>query len=120
MTHYDSSNISQLKDGLGAYIHQVRLGESVLVLDRKTPVARLVPTDFGSSVQDVSASYAATREVNQAEDEMLARLESRGLIVRSKVPLPLDVIASWAPIEGASLVDAVIDERKEDERSGYR
>jgi len=36
-------NISELKTRLSAYLHRVRRGETLTVLDRKTPVARIVP-----------------------------------------------------------------------------
>jgi len=39
------AKISELKSRLSAYLARVRAGESVLVLDRATPVARLVPLD---------------------------------------------------------------------------
>ena len=35
--------ISELKAKLSAYLSEVRKGETVVVCDRKTPVARLVP-----------------------------------------------------------------------------
>jgi prevent-host-death family protein len=36
-------NISELKAKLSAYVDAVRRGETVIVLDRKTPVAQLAP-----------------------------------------------------------------------------
>lgn len=40
-----SVNIAVLKAKLSYYLGQVRRGGEVLVLDRKTPVARVVPAD---------------------------------------------------------------------------
>ena len=37
--------ISQLKARLSAYLHGVRKGGELVVMDRKTPVARIVPFD---------------------------------------------------------------------------
>jgi prevent-host-death family protein len=37
--------VSQLKARLSAYLAAVRNGETVIVLDRKTPIAKLVPYD---------------------------------------------------------------------------
>jgi len=37
--------ISELKSKLSSYVARARAGESVLVLDRQTPVAKLVPID---------------------------------------------------------------------------
>ena len=38
-------NISELKAKLSAYLDRVRKGETVTILDRKTPIARIVPID---------------------------------------------------------------------------
>ena len=39
------ARISEVKAKLSSYLARVRAGESVLVLDRNTPVAKLVPPD---------------------------------------------------------------------------
>ncbi len=123
------ATISQLKDGLSAYLRQVKLGESVLIFDRKTPVARLVPLDAGTTIRDAQAAYTATPASTESaakggapdsDEERLARLERKGLIIRAKTPLSLDVVRSWTPIEGTGLVEAIIQERREDYESGYR
>jgi prevent-host-death family protein len=44
-----SVNIAELKSRLSEYLHAVRRGEVVTVLDRKTPVARIIPFDGGAS-----------------------------------------------------------------------
>ena len=38
-----TATITQAKNGLSALIDRVRAGESILILDRGTPVARLEP-----------------------------------------------------------------------------
>jgi len=38
-----SAKVSQLKARLSEYLAQVRRGETVIVCDRNTPIARLVP-----------------------------------------------------------------------------
>jgi len=38
-------NVSQLKARLSAYLADVRRGEAVLVCDRSTPIARIVPIE---------------------------------------------------------------------------
>ena len=38
-------NISELKAKLSAYLDRVRRGETVTILDRKTPIARIVPLE---------------------------------------------------------------------------
>lgn len=123
------ATISQLKDGLSAYIRQVKLGESVLIFDRKTPVARLVPLKASTVIREAQASYtaapvstesAAESNAPDSDEERLARLERKGLIIRAQKPLSLDVVRSWTPIEGTGLVEAIIQERREDYESGYR
>ena len=39
--------IAQLKARLSEYLRQVRRGESIIVLDRDRPVARLIPYESG-------------------------------------------------------------------------
>ena len=56
MTTYDylmvmkSIKIAQLKSELSRHLRDVRRGEPLTVLDRMTPVARLVPIDAGDDV----------------------------------------------------------------------
>ncbi len=46
-------NTSELKAKLSAYLAAVRRGETIVVCDRRTPVARLVPLDSRSTDLDV-------------------------------------------------------------------
>ncbi len=41
--------VSELKAKLSAHLAEVRSGETVVVCDRKTPIARLVPVDDPTS-----------------------------------------------------------------------
>ena len=45
-----SVKIAQLKSELSRYLRDVRRGEPLTVLDRMTPVARLVPIDAGDDI----------------------------------------------------------------------
>jgi len=45
------ANVSQLKAGLSGYLADVRNGETVIVHDRRTPIARLVP--YGEPTDDL-------------------------------------------------------------------
>jgi prevent-host-death family protein len=91
-----TTTITDAKNGLSALIDRVRAGESVLILDRGTPVARLEPV--------VTASDPTGR---------IQRLERAGLIGPARQAPPLDLIRSAAPelAPGASAVQAVLDER---------
>ena len=64
-----TAKISELKARLSAHIQFVKNGEEVLILDRNTPVARLVP------------AHPA-----QDENERMKRLIAKGIIIRAKHP----------------------------------
>ena len=51
------TNVSGLKARLSEYLAAVRNGETIVVNDRRTPIARLVPFDGGTD--DLSISEAA-------------------------------------------------------------
>lgn len=38
-----SVNVAELKSRLSAYLNEVRTGEEILVRDRQTPIARILP-----------------------------------------------------------------------------
>jgi prevent-host-death family protein len=62
------ANIAELKNRLSHYLSKVKRGETVLVLERTTPVARIVPV-------------AAPAQMNSPETEAwLKRLEARGVL----------------------------------------
>jgi prevent-host-death family protein len=90
------ATITEAKNQLSALIDRVRAGESVLILDRGIPVARLEPV---------------TSHVDQ--DGRLERLERAGLVRRGVGPPPTEFSAE-APVlpVGASAVAALIEERR--------
>lgn len=54
--------VAQLKARLSQYLARVRRGDTVIVCDRKTPIARLVPyaeTDDGFVIHEPTASPVA-------------------------------------------------------------
>ncbi len=114
------ATISELKNGLSAYLRQVKSGESVLVLDRKTPVARLVPAGYGTEAREQRALYETEMVRELADEAKLARLERAGIVVRHRVAEPLDIVRSWQSPDDARLVEAVIEERNEEYQQGYR
>jgi prevent-host-death family protein len=63
------AGIAELKNNLSRYLDQVKNGESILVLDRNQPVARIVPL------------HRVPRGTVE-QDDRLARLERKGLIRR--------------------------------------
>jgi prevent-host-death family protein len=97
MARMRSATITEAKNGLSALIDLVRAGESVLILDRGVPVARLEPV--------ISHPDSAGR---------LRRLERAGLIRVGPDDPPLDLLRHSAPrlSTGASAVQAVLEERR--------
>lgn len=95
-----TATITEAKNKLSALIDIVKSGESVLILDRGIPVARL--------------ESAITADDDEGK---LARLERAGLITRPKKPWDPSVLEGELPklTGGGSIVDTVIEER----RSGW-
>jgi prevent-host-death family protein len=92
------ATITEAKNGLSALIDQVRAGESVLIMDRGTPVARLESA--------VSASPDAEGRV--------ARLERAGAVRAARKPPVTELLSTNPPELGAaaSAVAALIEERR--------
>lgn len=93
-----TASITQAKTNLSKLLKKVRHGESVLILDRNVPVARLEPL------------AAHSRE---AAESKLAELERRGLLRRGTGKLPRDFFKLPRLKFKKSLVEAVLEERRE-------
>ena len=105
------ATISEVKDGMSAYLRRVKSGESVLVMERRTPVARIVPVGGGAG------GAAEADDVDR--DAKLVRLEHRGIVVRRGSGSPLDVLGQ--PLRpGAGILEALLDERSEERHEGRR
>jgi antitoxin (DNA-binding transcriptional repressor) of toxin-antitoxin stability system len=92
----EKATISELKSGLSAYLKKVRAGQSVLILDRDQPIARLEPI-----------------EPAEGEDDAVARLERAGLVRQGRAPVPLKLLKQEAPKARRSVGKALVDERRE-------
>jgi prevent-host-death family protein len=92
------ASITEAKNNLSKLIKKVRHGQSILILDRNVPVARLEPLD--------------PREP-AAEEARLRKLEREGLIKIGKGKLPKDFWTRPLPKLKGSLVEAVLAERSE-------
>ena len=105
------ATISEVKNGLSAYLRRVRSGESVLVLDRRTPVARIVP---------VGRALEHARHADDVdENARIERLERAGVLSRRSFESPLEVLGQ--PFRrGTGLLEALLDERSEERREGRR
>lgn len=69
-----SVNIATLKAKLSFYLSQVKRGQEVLVLDRKSPVARMIPS--GGGREDLVLTEAA-RSAASVKTLRFARLSRR-------------------------------------------
>ena len=95
-----TASITETKNQLSALLEHVRQGESILILDRGRPVARLEP----------ARSDEATEP-----DARLDRLERQGLIRRAPAALPDSFLGERPPAAqgGASISSVLIEERRE-------
>jgi prevent-host-death family protein len=94
-----TAKISELKAKLSAHIAYVKNGEEVLILDRNTPVARLV------SVGPF-----------EAEDARMRRLIAKGILTPPKAPRPEGYILPEppGPMISQEVMDQVWKEERED------
>ncbi|MBA3400790.1 MAG: type II toxin-antitoxin system prevent-host-death family antitoxin [Actinobacteria bacterium] len=96
-----TSSISETKAKLSALLDRVKSGEEVTITDRGVPVARIVP-------------IPAT-EVDW--DERLERLERKGVIRRPTKKLEPGWLATHPLAKSrASVLEALLEERREDTR----
>lgn len=93
-----SVNIAELKNRLSSYLDEVRTGQEILVRDRNTPIARIVPIHRAAD-----------------DDEELRALAARGSIRLGEKPLDSSFWRLPAPrVSAATLRHAL--ERERDER----
>lgn len=95
------ATLTETKNNLSALVDQVQHGETILILDRGRPVARL--------------ESALGEESDPAGEGRLARLERQGLLRRASSPLPREILMESPPrpSKGASALQALLDERQE-------
>ncbi len=93
-----TASVTEAKNNLSKLLRKVRHGESVLILDRNVPVARLEPLATGSA---------------EADEAKLLELERRGILKRGTGKLPKDFWTRPRPKLKGSAVQALLDEREE-------
>ncbi len=91
-----TATITEAKNGLSALIDQVKSGQSILILDRGVPVARLEPITS-----------------DPGQTGRLERLERAGIVRRGTGPPPVERISKPGPRlrDGASVLEALLEER---------
>ncbi len=94
------ASITETKNHLSALIAAVKRGETILIMERGRPVARLEPVGTNED-EDVEAR--------------LARLERAGIVKRSKTTKPNPLLLKPPPKlkSGASVLQALLEEREE-------
>jgi prevent-host-death family protein len=94
----NTATITEAKNRLSSLIDRVRGGESILILDRGVPVARLGPV---AGFSDPTGR--------------LRRLERAGLIRVGDAAPPLELLRKPAPAvaPGASAVEALLADRRD-------
>lgn len=92
-----TATITEAKNGLSALLDQVRGGESIVIVDRGLPIARLEP-------------IVAQRD----QHGRLRRLERAGLLRVGTEPPPIDLLRGPPPglPPTVSAVEALIHERR--------
>jgi prevent-host-death family protein len=91
-------SVTEAKNNLSKLLKKVRHGQSILILDRKIPVARLEPLTPGS---------------NEADEARFAELERQGLLKRGRGKLPKDFWTRPLPKLKGSLVETLLKMREE-------
>lgn len=94
------ASVSQTKNQLSALLDLVRQGETVLIMDRDRPVARLEPV---------------RPEGDEETEARLVELERAGIIRRPKTAKIPDLLKQPPPVlpRGFSALDALLQEREE-------
>ncbi|MGB6088739.1 MAG: hypothetical protein WBG26_04540 [Candidatus Binataceae bacterium] len=94
------ARIGQLRDGLSRYIKHVRSGGTVVVYERDTPVAEIIP-------------IRQPRSRAGKDEERIARLEAQGSIVRGAGTGKWFQKYTALKIPGAaSVLQALLEERE--------
>ena len=95
-----TSTITETKNRFSSLIDRVRHGETILILDRKVPVARLEPADTHLQSDDT---------------DHISQLERSGLLRRGSGVLPKGFLERRLPrlAKGASGVKNLLTERED-------
>lgn len=95
------AKVSELKNDLSRYLSYVRNGGVVRVFDRDRPIAEIVP--LGRTALSGAAEL----------DALLDELERNGIVHRGSGDLPADFLTRPLPRPRLSVVDALLEERRE-------
>ncbi|MGH9836814.1 MAG: type II toxin-antitoxin system Phd/YefM family antitoxin [Blastocatellia bacterium] len=81
-----SVNIAELKQHLSSYLKEVRAGKEIIIRDRNTPIARLVPLNYGDDQEAELLELAAQGKIRLGEGNGLLD-ESFWDLPKPRVPM---------------------------------
>jgi len=61
-------NIAELKNRLSVYLNEVKAGREIVIRDRNTPIARIVPIGHGADQDEELHALAAEGKVRLSEN----------------------------------------------------
>jgi prevent-host-death family protein len=92
------ANVSTLKNSLSRYLQKVRQGETIEVVDRDLPIARIIPIEAST----------------QRSEEWLMQLDRLGLIRRGNMKGCQEILKEPSPGNlSANVLEALLDERRD-------
>ncbi|HEY7167791.1 MAG TPA: type II toxin-antitoxin system prevent-host-death family antitoxin [Candidatus Binatia bacterium] len=91
--HMKKASVSELKNQISRYLDYVKHGETVIVLDRNTPVAELKPI------------------TERSPTSRLIALERKGIIRRGTSKIPARFFTAKLGGEDARVLEALLNER---------
>ncbi len=94
-----TATLTETKNRLSALIDQVRHGETILILDRGRPVARLM---------------SVLAEESESAEGRVSRLERQGILRRAAAPKVAELFHCKRPRakNGGSILEALLEERR--------
>ncbi len=94
-----TTNIAELKNHLSSFLADVKLGEEILISDRNTPFAKIVPLHNTSEFSAEELALAAAGILRLPEESEIDKS-----FLKEKRP----------NLKGETAIKAIIDERDED------
>jgi prevent-host-death family protein len=95
-----TANVGTLRNNLSKYLEMVRKGETIEILDRKTPVARLTPIE------------PSTKPGKGSLSPWMQKLIREGRVRPPVKPLPPDFFDRIPGNKNARVVEALLEERR--------
>jgi prevent-host-death family protein len=115
-----SVKIADLKNNLSRHLMRVRQGSEITIVDRDTPIARIVPFVHGARPARSAASKEAREQDKAADAERIAELVRKGVVSDGEPHAVADWLDQHEPIRlpkgSPSAVKALLDMRRQSTR----